>query len=417
MSMHRTARTALASLALAAALVAAPARAAVTDLYVYHLGEAGSLGTNNRPIDSVSGNNFTNNFSTGTSVDTADPAPGDSTADLVVPSGKGFYGVSTAFPTDNFGIELWVKTADLAQSKDIFVTNSYNSQSLKFTQLGTALAASYQGVSWIGPTNGVSGAVTANEWIHLAIVRDGGVSSFYIDGVKQGGTTTTAPTTSASGVHIAVQPGGITGTWNGAMDELRVFTFTTGAFSVSDLSYINGSDFANGSFEASSPLTLKGWSASGNLGLSTSEGTTDGTHALVFNGGNAAVNGFVEQTFATNPGSSYRVTFDFGKFGSGGGSAGIQTLVYDYLTGIGSPFVNDPVFDSTYTNIATEFNTFFYNFTATGSLTTLRFTDASTGTISFDAVLDNIHISLLPTPAALPAGLTLLTLLSMRRRR
>jgi hypothetical protein len=57
-------------------------------------------------------------------------------------------------------------------------------------------------------------------WQHLQVVRNNGVSTFYIDGVAQSHQTTAAPDTWA-GPHLAVNPGGAP-VFFGNIDELTI---------------------------------------------------------------------------------------------------------------------------------------------------------------------------------------------------
>jgi hypothetical protein len=81
-------------------------------------------------------------------------------------------------------------------------------------------------VAFIGGTNGVVGSFTANTWAHLALIRSGGITQFYINGVPQGATYAGAPTGNGLG-HLAINPGAGS-SFNGQIDELRLVTFTPG---------------------------------------------------------------------------------------------------------------------------------------------------------------------------------------------
>ena len=64
-----------------------------------------------------------------------------------------------------------------------------------------------------------------------------------------------------------------------------------------------------------------------------------------------------------------------------------------------------------------NYTTFDAQFNHNG-LVLLRFTDTSTNNgASFDTYIDAVSITAIPTPAALPAGLTLLAMVATRRRR
>lgn len=227
-----------------AALCAAitPATAAVTYQSVWHLGEAGSLGTSNRPIDSADADGTFNNFASGdgATVGTTNPAAPGSTAYLSFPdtgSFQGYYSPSPSqtIPPDNYGIDLWtrVATADLGQAgARIFLFGGTGSfLSLTFNDGGNGWRASVNGVSYIGTSTTAIG----DEWAHLALIRNNGVNEFYVNGTLIGSNTTA--TTSSGAFHLAIQSGG-GGNFKGDIDELRFFTFNMGEFNIADLNAV-----------------------------------------------------------------------------------------------------------------------------------------------------------------------------------
>jgi hypothetical protein len=72
-----------------------------------------------------------------------------------------------------------------------------------------------------------------NRWIHVAVVNDNGVTTFYTNGVASGPSTNTV--TAPSGVPY-IGSGEDTGQpFDGYLDEVRYSTFASGQFQVSDL--------------------------------------------------------------------------------------------------------------------------------------------------------------------------------------
>lgn len=222
--------------------IVVPASAAVSYQSVWHLGEAGSLGTNNRPIDSVNTDGAFNSFASGDSatVGTTNPAAPGSTAYLSFPDTGNFQGYyspspSQTIPADNYGIDLWtrVSTADLGQAgaRIFLLGNTGNFLSLTFNDGGNGWRASVNGVSYIGTSTTAIG----DEWAHLALVRNNGVNEFYVNGSLIGSNTTA--TTSNGALHLGLQPGG-GGNFKGDIDELRFFTFNTGEFNITDLNAV-----------------------------------------------------------------------------------------------------------------------------------------------------------------------------------
>ncbi|MGL5016594.1 MAG: LamG domain-containing protein, partial [Luteolibacter sp.] len=146
-----------------------------------------------------------------------------------------FDGGSAAFganmgsvPVDNFAVEMWVRVANDAQSVGIFSMGRRADGNLRFHVENGYWAASYKGVGWIGsdPINSpaASQAITENLWTHLAVIRSSGVSTFYVDGIAQAGTSTATPVHETSRAHIGVFNQSLA-YYAGDVDDLRVFTF------------------------------------------------------------------------------------------------------------------------------------------------------------------------------------------------
>lgn len=219
-------------------------QAAVTVIAEYHLGEAGSLGTNSRPIDSTgtysySGNNYSGSTPTGT---TGVFAPGSTTYldTSNTTRQEGFWGPTFVLPgTDNFGFGIYVRASEntAATQGNILTLGATTGvdKVLKIALSSGGWAGSMHNDSWLGATDGTG--FVANEWVHLAIIRSGGVSAFYINGVAQSGTTSTVPVVGQS--HLNVDSGGATA-FDGHIDEARVVTFTSGESIANVLNAIQG---------------------------------------------------------------------------------------------------------------------------------------------------------------------------------
>lgn len=160
-------------------------------------------------------------------------------------SDQAFYGIGYDAPEDNVGIEVWVRTSDLAQTNEhLFGTGSnVNGLNIGYDAGGNR--------GWFGAVGGINfvGTVgtanyTAGDWIHLAVVRDNGTSTFYVNG-SPSGTLGSAPN-NATQPHMAVVSGG--GSYfGGDLAEARIFTFDPGQFNVSDLLYpaVAGDPYGN----------------------------------------------------------------------------------------------------------------------------------------------------------------------------
>lgn len=208
--------------------IASSASAAVTLVDQYHLGEAGSLsGTTQLPQDSVGTRHFTGNQSGGTAtVGTTGVSVPGSTAYLNTSNtanSEGWHSADyTGFDTDNFGFGIYVNAAanTAATQGDVFTLGNANG-AYALTLYSTGWVASAKGVAFIGS----AGTFTADEWVHLAIIRSEGVSTFYMNGVAQGTGYGVAPVQGLA--HLSANPGGAT-YYDGKLDEARVITFTSG---------------------------------------------------------------------------------------------------------------------------------------------------------------------------------------------
>lgn len=235
----------LSSLALLV-LVTVPASAAVTVYAEYHLGESGSLGANNLPVDSSgNGRNFVNQISGAVATvgsSSFHPNASGSTAylDTSGAGNEGWYssGLFNALQTDNFALGVFARSPSNAAANqgDIFTVGGSNG-SIKLSLAGNGWAASANNVAWIGQDSGISGSFTADTWVHLALIRSAGTTTFYIDGVASGFTYAGVPVNDTP--HVSVSPGG--GSYfDGLIDEARVVTFTPGESTSNIISALQG---------------------------------------------------------------------------------------------------------------------------------------------------------------------------------
>jgi hypothetical protein len=156
---------------------------------------------------------------TGSTMSVANPA-----------TGYGYIAPPWTDATDNFGLEGWFKlSAPSADRTDVLAWN------------GNAAAGNGWGlICYQGTIQGYYSTVaiassgftpTANEWFYAALVRDGGVSTMYINDATPIAGLTGAPVTPA-GISALCTAGGADG-MNGLLDEVRVFTFEPGTFNAS----------------------------------------------------------------------------------------------------------------------------------------------------------------------------------------
>ena len=151
----------------------------------------------------------------------------------------------------------------------------------------------------------------------------------------------------------------------------------------------------NGSFETG---TLSGWTATGDVVASTSAGATQGTYSAVFQ--STVTNSILSQSFATIPGQSYGLGFDFRSlisqrlitFDFGGlvfQSDDVQVVSASLLS------ASSPIWGSDRDRIT---------FVASNSITTLRFSGSQ---VAIDNVsVNEVSPAVVPEPATLGMGAT-----------
>jgi hypothetical protein len=235
----------LSSLALVA-LASVHATAAVTIYAEYHLGEAGSLGANNLPVDSSgNGRNFVNEISgavatVGSSSVHSNALGSTAYLDTSGAGNEGWYSSSlfNSLQTDNFALGVFARSSSNAAGNqgDIFTVGGSNG-SIKLSLAGNGWAASAHNVAWIGQDSGISGSFTADTWVHLALIRSAGITTFYINGVASGSTYAGVPVNDTP--HLSVAPGA-SSFFDGLIDEARVVTFTAGESTSNIISALQG---------------------------------------------------------------------------------------------------------------------------------------------------------------------------------
>lgn len=141
--------------------------------------------------------------------------------------------VSTA--TDNFGIECWAKPTALGGGQ-VIAYNGGTGGAGGSSGWGIIIAAdnTYEGLFGGITTIGTSPA-TANVWTHLALVRNNGTTTLYVNGVAAGNSSA-GPLFPQGNFALGAPPQSPTSQFfTGLMDEVRVFTFASGQFNTSDL--------------------------------------------------------------------------------------------------------------------------------------------------------------------------------------
>ena len=144
---------------------------------------------------------------------------------------------------------------------------------------------------------------------------------------------------------------------------------------------------ANGSFEEGTDADPADWTRTGNVARSDAAGATDGAFSVVWNGGDLAPDGSIEQTVTTTPGVVYQLAFDFGAVAAAGTE--VQRLRVEVL---GAATLLDRIVERPAAP-APSFERFVFQFLADGGSADLVFSDASAETIGVDGVLDDVTLT------------------------
>ncbi len=220
--------------------------ASITVEAYYRLGETGDTG--GPPTDS-SGNNrnfiVTNPNAVGNAVVSSTAPPPGSTQYYVLENMAGFSDVGWDPPEDNVGVECWAQSRDL--TFDTFNTlgtvvfgtgHNLNGIGILYNDFGAGFIGVIGNVNYVGlPYIPAS----TNEWVHLAVVRDSGVTTFYVNGVPRSPIRTDGVNNSTI-PYLGYSDQSSKTNFNGAIDEARIFTFKPGEFYRADLLFFQSTN-------------------------------------------------------------------------------------------------------------------------------------------------------------------------------
>ena len=201
-------------------MAAASAQAAVVTQVQFRMGEDGSWGSNLNPLSS------TNGYYLGESWD-GGPASWTTNVKYYHLTGQGgWYGYSDSGINYDPGV-------DNSQTAHIFGTgDSGYGVSIWFRDGGFEARMDDLTVGGNVYTNTVS-----SDWVDLALVRDNGTTTFYVNGLAYGSTSVSAPTDSGTYHQMSVKGGG-GAMFTGDVDEARISTFDANHFLTSDLQMV-----------------------------------------------------------------------------------------------------------------------------------------------------------------------------------
>ena len=131
--------------------------------------------------------------------------------------------------TSNFAIGTWVRTADKSVTGTALALGGYAVDGLNLgVNSSGEWAAAYDNQFANGITSPVGStvAVQENTWTHLAVICDGGQSTFYVNGVAQGASSGYA-SPNLDYMHFAASPP--ERVFSGDFDDMYVLSFDDAA--------------------------------------------------------------------------------------------------------------------------------------------------------------------------------------------
>jgi hypothetical protein len=219
-----------------------PAHATVTNVAWYRLGEndpgaASGQVANSTTVDAI-GVNHLKRFGTARYTnDVPSGAASHMLSSLAVSFNAASYYSNEVATTarNNFGLEAWVELDSAIAGTNIIAFNG----NILANGWGIQAVIGTHSILFRGVLGGgiVFGGRTAGTTAHVALVRDNGICTLYVNGVASGSTNVTPATPSTSFSVAAIPQVPQFGIFPGTIDEVRVFTFAAGQFSTDDLQY------------------------------------------------------------------------------------------------------------------------------------------------------------------------------------
>lgn len=141
----------------------------------------------------------------------------DGTGDyLSVALATGAYSLGTA----DFTVEMWVNLPSYITTTNstVFIAGGSNSLSISLDTTGKLRSSQWGGANIVTSAN----TIALNQWVHIAVTRQGTTVRHFINGVLDGSGTSSATLTGLSATQIGQDPGASANTYTGYISNLRV---------------------------------------------------------------------------------------------------------------------------------------------------------------------------------------------------
>ena len=219
----------------------------------------------------------------------------------------GFAGVPTS-QVDNWTVSAWLKPSSFNQVQSIAVALGYDDgYSGNGYSLGIYLSQLH---AVFGGTADLDGGFTfpvTNQWYQVVMLRNSGVTTFYVNGVFTSGGNAATPYAPSS-FRIGSENG--LRYFSGAIDDVRVYNRALSSNEVATL-YADESGFCSPHAAQATAVVTNGFVVAASI-TDNGCGYTNAPEVLIVNGGgsNATAtatiqNGFVTSINFINPGSGY----------------------------------------------------------------------------------------------------------------
>jgi hypothetical protein len=141
--------------------------------------------------------------------------------------------------TDNFSLLAWVNPAVFSSSNQFNKmivslgpgSNGYNMGmgNNSGSGSGNELGGLYNLVTWLHSGSFFS---TINTWYHVALVRENGITKFYMNAILAPNTSSASPTAPTAAFQIGGQDFDPTHYWNGTIDEVKIYNVALTALQI-----------------------------------------------------------------------------------------------------------------------------------------------------------------------------------------